>query len=197
MVHMASSGFYSLKPQALEPLRNHRGQCLHIQCSEPDISLYLQVTATGWQWLHEPTPAQVTIQGKGSSFIQLLFQKDSGPHTLIQHHVSVVGDTAFLQDCMISLRLSPPDLEHLLTKLTSDIMAETLIRAFQKSKKTLSALFQEKSQDVADFVSFEKELYASSMAFEPFCKDIQQLQDEIEKTKTNIQTLIKEQSCLK
>lgn len=171
-----SQGAYALQPHAYQPLVPHLDKiCL---LSLPNQELRFQVTELGWQMV-EPCPHDLEIKASASQLVRLFLSQDTGVHALMKYQIKALGDIGFLQDCQKSMTLAKPDWAHGLSRLTSDFIAETLVRSLQSVRSYVKANTQNRAQDVADYMMYESQSFVTPQSFETFKQDIQALQLEI------------------
>lgn len=86
----------TLDPVSLQRIRALSGQVLHVQASNPDVSLYVVLHADGIQLAsHWEAPADCTLTASGSELWQLLQATDKAA-ALYQPGVSISGAQALL-----------------------------------------------------------------------------------------------------
>lgn len=186
MLAAISSGVFKLAPQMHAPLHPHIGKVCHL--AFPKLSLYLEVTSSGWR-LVNTCEASLKIIATPSQLIRLMISGESGAHALMKYQIKVLGDTGFLQACQQSIK-TRPDWQHTMSLLCSDLVADTVLRAFEHAKTYAKTTASHRAQDFADYAIYESQSFVGREAFEDFKMQLDDLLHDLQHIK--FKTPIKE-----
>lgn len=162
-----------LDPASRQKLTALSGRVFHLECSKPDLDIFLIPQQDGVQlaaqWEGEITAG---LSGSGDDFAQLLRSSDPGA-TLINGNMTVIGDSkALLQLRDIAAALDI-DWEAPLTRVFGDIVGHQMARSlrfghdlFRDATSSLQRQMRDYFQE--DFLQDEKALFAQRAPFEQF-----------------------------
>jgi ubiquinone biosynthesis protein UbiJ len=164
-----------LDPASRQKLAALNGRVFHIECSKPDVDIFLIPQQDGVQlaahWEGEVTAG---LSGSADDFAQLLRSTDPGA-TLINGNMTVIGDSkALLQlrDIAAALDL---DWEAPLTRVFGDIVGHQMARSLRFGQRLLRDATNSLQRQVRDYLQEESSLLTPRWQFEQFKTDIDTL----------------------
>ncbi len=169
-----------LDPASRQKLAALNGRVFHIECSKPDIDIFLIPQQDGVQlaahWEGEVTAG---LSGSADDFAQLLRSTDPGA-TLINGNMTVIGDSkALLQLRDIAAQLDI-DWEAPLTRAFGDIVGHQMARSLRFGQHLFRDAASSLQRQVRDY--FQEDFFQSEEAwltqrwqFEQFKTDIDTL----------------------
>lgn len=179
---------------ALDPASRRRlaalaGQVFHLECTQPEIDLFLLPQAEGVQlagfWDGAVTAA---ISGNHEDYIELLGSKDPGA-TLINGRMRVRGDSQALlrlRDIAADLEL---DWEAPLTRVFGDVLGHQLGRGLRHLGGALRHAGGSIGRQLRDYLKEESDWLAPRWQVEQFCAEVQQVAQRGERLESRLAVL--------
>jgi ubiquinone biosynthesis protein UbiJ len=182
---LVTTSVFSLNHDAFTPLEQHLGKVIQIHLEDTKQSYYLQIEDHSIHWI-APTNPDLKVFANAYHLAKLI-NAPNDVSQLIQHNITVLGDIPLLQDMSTSLKLARPDIAQILSSLSTDLVANTIISGFEKSTDFLKNLVGTRTQDFADYASIEKDMLVTQMEYESFEQSVLKLRDEVDKLKSRVQ----------
>lgn len=161
-----------LDPASRQKLAALNGRVFHLECSRPDVDIFLIPQHDGVQiaahWEGEITAG---LSGSADDYAQLLRSADPGA-TLINGNMTVVGDSkALLQlrDVAAALDL---DWEAPLTRAFGDIVGHQMANSLRFGQRLFRDAANSLQRQVRDYFQEENSLLAKRWQFEQFENDV-------------------------
>lgn len=141
-----------LDPASRQKLAALSGRVFHLECSKPDLDIFLIPQQDGVQlaaqWEGEITAG---LSGSGDDFAQLLHSSDPGA-TLINGNMTVIGDSkALLQLRDIAAQLDL-DWEAPLTNIFGDIVGHQMARSLRFGHRLFTDATKSLRRQVRDYL---------------------------------------------
>lgn len=178
-----------LDPATRNRLAALAGQVFHLQCTSPDLNVFL-LPQTDRVQLAANYDGKITagLSGAGRDYARLLSSKDPAAE-LINGNLVVRGDSMALQQLQRIATDLDLDWEAPLTNLFGDIIGHQLGRGLRHlASRTLYAGRQLKRQ-IDDFVSHESGLFAARHEADRFNTDVEQLARRSDRVETQLAQL--------
>lgn len=148
------------------------GDIFHIECTRPELDIYLLPSADGvqlaMQWEGDVTAG---LSGTRDDYLDLLHSKDAAA-TLINGNMRVIGDSSALlklRDIAASLDL---DWEAPLTRVFGDIVGHQMARSLRFGTKLFFDAANSFQRQVRDYMQEENPFLAKRWQFEQFKRDV-------------------------
>jgi len=178
-----------LDPASRQRLAALAGQVFHIECTQPDLDLFLlphgdRVQLAGF-W---DGPVTAGIRGSYTDFIELLTSEDPGA-TLINGKMHLIGDSKALlrlRDIAADLDL---DWEAPLTKVFGDVIGHQLGQGLRHLHALARHAGGSIARQVRDFVREESDWLAPRWQVEQFRADVTQVALQGERLESRLAAL--------
>lgn len=165
----------SLDPIALEQLANLSGKTLCIQCTLPQLVIYLEPSDEGIRLKsHHESDITCCISGSGPALLQLLTSNDKN-NQLFGGDIQILGSSDFAMQIQQILQSSQLDWESWLAKYTNPVFAHAVGQGIRSSfafaQKTAST-FQ---QNLSEYLQEELRQLPPRNEVECFFEDLDEL----------------------
>lgn len=170
-----------LNPEALVPLHDHEGKVLRIQASDSPFSMTFKVQDTRLSLAGPDVKADATLAGKTVDLTLAFLKRETGPHALMAHRLTVEGDPGLLQAFHLTVQHLPPDLEGIVEQFTGDIVATSLSLSANRTWESIKSFLVERADDFSQYATYEQEWLVAPEAFEQFKEDLNALRKDVER----------------
>lgn len=161
-----------LDPASREKFTALAGQVFHLECTQPELDIYLLPQSDGVQ-LAAQWEGTVTagLSGTRNDYIELLHSSDPGA-TLINGNMTVIGDSKALlrlRDIAAALDL---DWEAPLTRVFGDVVGHQMARSLRFGQRLMRDAANSLQRQMRDYMQEENSWLARRGAFDQFTHDI-------------------------
>ncbi|WP_163835964.1 ubiquinone biosynthesis accessory factor UbiJ [Spartinivicinus ruber] len=174
-IETAINRILRLDPIALEQLAKLSGKTLCIQCTLPQLVIYLEPSAEGVRLksLHE---AEVTccLSGTGPALLQLLVSQDKN-NQLFGNSVQIIGSSDFAMQIQQILQNSQLDWEGWLAKYTGPVFAHTLGQSLRGGLSFAQKTANTFQKNLSEYLQEELRQLPSRNEVECFFDDLDEL----------------------
>lgn len=179
----------ALDPQGREELAELSGCVFALECTAPQLSAYLQPTASGIRLMgHFEGAVTTRVRGRASDFTELASAADPTA-ALINGELVLEGDSGpliALQQVVAGLEL---DWEAPLVQTLGDVaghqLAQTLRGSFRFSRQAGNSL----TRQLDEFIHEEARLSPPRLELEDFYRDVQTLDQRVDRLQSRVKRL--------
>lgn len=173
-------------PKTLQQLGQLAGKVIRFDISQPSLQLTLIPSAAGLELLLQASaPADLTLQGQASDFLQLL-SSESPDEKLFGKGIDVHGDTGLATQFSQLLRGFSIDWEAWLADYIGDTAAHPVATFINQQGKALRHASQSLSQNTLEYLQEEIKLLPPRVEVEVFIEQVEQLRDDVDRLEARI-----------
>lgn len=185
----AANAALGLDPAAGRALAELEGKCFALECSSPAFNVYLLPGQAGLrlQGWHDG-PVTTRVRGAASDFSELASADDPAA-TLINGNLQLEGDSAALirlQEIIAGLEL---DWEAPLVEVLGDVAGHQLAELLRGGLATGQRASRSLRRQLQEYIHEEGRLAPSRLELEDFYRDLQALQQRVERLQSRIARL--------
>lgn len=178
-----------LDPATRKRLATLAGQVFHLQCTGPELDLFLLPQTDGVQFAAN-FDGKITagLSGSGRDYSRLLSSKDPAAE-LINGNLVVRGDSVALQQLQRIATDLDLDWEMPLTRVFGDVVGHQLGRGLRHLASRALYAGRQLTRQVNDFVNHESGLFAARYEVDRFNADVDQLARRSDRVETQLAQL--------
>ena len=191
-IETAINKLLSLDPIALEQLAKLSGKTLCVQCTLPQLVMYIEPTEDGIR-LKSHHEAEITccISGTGPALVQLMVNKDKN-NQLFGGDVQIIGSSDFAMQIQQIMQNSHLDWEGWLAKYTGPIFAHAIGQGVRESLSFAQKTASTFQQNLSEYLQEELRQLPSRNEVECFFEDLDELKLATDRLTARVKRLVEE-----
>lgn len=179
----------SVDPDSAAALDELKGKVFCVRLTFPRVTLYLVVESGGFSVApNSEQQADVTLEGSIFAFARLS-GKGAGSRALTDGQVKLQGDAEAGQALQKIFAQFDFDWEELIAQTIGDTPARKVGNALRNSFDWASNSVELSQQNVADYLTEERQLIVSQIAMERFAEEVNRLRADTDRLEMRIERL--------